>query len=169
MQKTTIFVALLTMLIACLCLGCERAPNSEDISEENDSTKLAEEIKEVIYAANKAAFDMCVQGFDEELKESKKPFAYYEPSLRKWYSESMTARLESFYNHHLGEWGYEMGFAFPLHTKQLVEEGFLSLEQKTATKAAAEFKEQVGHEEYCITVYTLEKQGDGSWLIVEVE
>ncbi len=170
MQRTTVLIAVLTLCIACLCLGCTKVPNPEKASEQNDAMRLAEDIKEVICAANKAALDMCVQGFDEELKgETKKPFAYYEASLRQWYSETLTASLENFYNDHLGEWGYEMGFAFPLHTKEFVEEGFLSLNQKTATKATVEFKVQAGHEEDCITVYTLEQQDDGSWLITGVE
>lgn len=170
MQRTTVLIAILILCIACLCLGCTKVPNSEIIPEQNDATRLAEDIKEVICAANKAALDMCVQGFEEELKEeTKKPFAYYEASLRQWYSETLTASLKNFYNHHLGEWGYEMGFAFPLHTKEFVDDGFLSLNQKTATMATVKFKVQADHEEHCITVYTLEQQDNGSWLITGVE
>jgi hypothetical protein len=170
MQRTTVLIAILTLCIACLCLGCTKVPNSEKVPEQNDATRLTEDIKEVIYAANKAAFEMCVQGFEEELKGgTKKPFAYYEASLGQWYSEPLTASLKSFYNDHLGEWGYEMGFAFPLHTREFVEEGFLSLNQISATTATVEFKVQAGHEEDCITVYTLKQQDDGSWLITGVE
>jgi hypothetical protein len=170
MGKASVMVTLLTVFIACFCLACTKSPNSKITSDQADALNLRAQIKEVVYEANKAAFAMCVQGFDEELREEdKKPFSYYEPALRKWYSETMTARLEFFYNEHLGEWGYEMGFAFPLHTKELVQEGFLSLELNTATKVTILFMVPAGHEETCITKYTLEKQKDGSWIITMIE
>lgn len=172
MKNPLFLVGLITVCMICFCFGCAKNPTSDQIPPKHgDLNKLTEEIKAIVLAANKAAFDMCVQGFNEEIKgEAKTPFASYGSSLRKWYSEEMTSNLEMFYNHHLGEWGYEMGFAFPLHTRELVEEGFISLELSSATKASIRFKVPAGHEETCITEYTLEKEDDrGSWIITSVE
>ncbi len=192
MKNKEILILLLSLTMGFfICTGCGKVPEKRAIltgkettvpltpveegekmgnpSSDDQLVLLQEKIKEVIYQASKAAFAMCVQGFEEELlSDSKKPFSHFETSLIPWYSEAIRDNLEKFYDNHLGEWGYEMAFAFPLHSKPLVDEGFLSLEQKGETQVLAKFTVQTGHEETDIALYTLEKQPDGRWLITHM-
>lgn len=141
----------------------------ESLYSEAGSVLLREEIKELIYRANEEAFSMGVKGFEEEfLGEPKTPFSHYKPLLLSWYCESIVANLELFYENHLGEWGYEMGFAFPLHTRALAEEGFQYLKQEGEGLIVVNFHGQAGHEEWKCLTYTLKKQEDGFWIITRL-
>jgi hypothetical protein len=131
---------------------------------------LTEEIKDFIYQANREAYEMGVRGFEEVLQNREKtPFSHYEALLLCWYSPEIVARLEDFYENHLWEWGYEMGFAFPLHTWEQTAEGFQSLEPAGENRFRAAFLAQTGHEEWRLLSYTLERQPGGFWLIISLE
>ena len=149
----------------------KETPEPEPISPDEQEVEglTVEDIKETILRAQEAAFTMAVAGFEEELSgDEKKPFSYYEPTLRDWYADELVLGLEDFYDHYLKEWGFEMGFAFPLHQRERVDEGFAKILEQTPDKVTAMFYAEVNYEEMEALIFTLERQSDNRWVVTSM-
>ena len=91
-------------------------PVTDVIITENELITLASQ-------AHQDTVNLFTQAFEAELFHNNKPnWQEIRPQLTKYWSEKIIENdLKKFYNDHLREWGYEMGFVFPLWQPQTIE------------------------------------------------
>ena len=102
--------------------------------------------------------------FESELYgDYRLPWSEVRPQLLKhWAPALVDGELETFYHEHLSDWGYEMGFAFPLWQQEMIED--IVIISGSSTEIVAEFKVPTTYDmsEYVqLRLITI----SGSWVI----
>ncbi|NLZ94165.1 MAG: hypothetical protein GX922_09200, partial [Firmicutes bacterium] len=90
--------------------------------------------------AHKDTVQLFTQAFEDDLFHDSKPdWQEIRPQLTNYWSDQIIDNdLKNFYNNHLQEWGYEMGFAFPLWQLHAIES--VTIVSSCTQKVIAEFK-----------------------------
>ena len=104
------------------------------------------------------------QAFEAELYDQQKlPWTDVRPQLIKhWSPYLVDGHLQKFYESHLWEWGYEMGFAFPMWKPEMIEG--IKIISVTENEIVAEFKAFTNYETTEIIRVRL-IQHKGNWVI----
>lgn len=122
------------------------------------------ELITLVSQAHSATALLFTDAFETELNEGWKP-AWSEVSpqlLNYWSSYVVDGDLKEFYESHLWDWGYEMGFAFPLWNPELIES--VTMLSANQHEIVAEFKAPTNYDTTETIRLRLIQEG-GRWLI----
>ena len=152
------------------------SPEGIGISGEKESGTPSEgELINIIYNAESALLNLCVEGFDAEFQGTgKKGFDQASRDLLKYYTKDyLYPTWKDFYENHLGEWGYGMGELFMFADYDTAKDSFAGMSKKQ-DKIEVYFNYDMSGDEYHdfdgeIAEYTyILVQSNGGWFIDDV-
>ncbi|HZK23987.1 MAG TPA: hypothetical protein VFC74_01215 [Oscillospiraceae bacterium] len=123
-----------------------------------------EEYAEKAAQAHYITVQIFSEAFEAEFNNSPKlPWSEVRPQLLPYWSEELVDNdLKSFYNDHLWDWGYEMGFAFPLWQPELIEDVQITTNQQNVIIGQIKIPTNYDTVEYLpITL----QNSNGNWVI----
>lgn len=142
--------------------------NNENNSSSNNL--LSDDmIKEYIALADSTCLNLFKLASEaEQNNKTKQPFASIRPLLQNCYSDALVdGKLKPFYESHLGEWTYELGMAFPFHTKTYFEDCSFTVIKRTDSIVQVKIIDN-NPQPLIESIYTLKKH-DKIWKIESIE
>lgn len=131
-----------------------------------DTVLTSDEVISLVSKAHSTTVRSFSDAFEAELYEQDKPEwdDVRAQLLKYWSPELVDGELQTFYATHLWEWGYEMGFAFPLWKPEYIEN--VKIVSESPSEVIAEFIAPVNYETYELIRIRLVLE-NGNWIIVK--
>lgn len=139
-------------------------PALEPASAALSAALTPEEYAAQAVQAHHTAVKIFSEAFEAELTNGDKlPWSAVRPQLLQYWSEELVdTELKEFYANHLWDWGYEMGFAFPLWQPESIED--VQITVQSANVIIGRIKVPTDYETVEYLPITLENN-NGSWVI----
>jgi hypothetical protein len=162
---------LLLLLVLAIMGGSTLQANQQQPKEPAENPLLVvgeimseQELVALVSQAHYSTVQLFSTAFEAELYTNSKPsWEEVHPELVKYWSPFLVdGDLKTFYDAHLWEWGYEMGFAFPLWKPETIEK--VTLVSWSENEIIAEFEAPVNYEDIdTIQIVLIRK--NGKWFI----
>jgi hypothetical protein len=161
--KTFIRFLIIFLFLALIGIGTLQARAQQPGQATTDELSR-DQIMALVTAAHYHTVLSFSGAFEEELHNSTKPqWEEVRPELLKYWSDDMVdGDLQEFYRDHLWDWGYEMGFAFPLWQADMIES--VQIISQQPDEVIAEFRAPTDYDiTETIRIRLIRKSG--SWFI----
>lgn len=163
-MKLTLKIFLTCFIIAAAGIVSASTGLTEPVTAPVDTALTSDELIELASQAHKSTVQIFSDAFEAELFYDQKPdWQEIRPQLTTyWSAKILDSDLKEFYHDHLHEWGYEMGFAFPLWQPQAIES--VTIVSSKAQEIIAEFKAPTNYNTI-ETITTRFIKADRSWIV----
>lgn len=143
--------------------------NNSKNNTQSVNTLSDEMIKNYISLADSMSLGLFRAAFEAEVnKKTKQSFSSIKPLLQNHYSDVIiNENLKPFYENQLGEWGYELGKAFPFYDKTYFDKCNFNVIQRTDSIVQVKILDK-SLEPVVFNIYTL-KRYDNIWKIENIQ